>query len=519
MIAAAAAMVAALVGVASSAVAQWTSGDTVNASISAGNVGLTLSGFDKLSANYSSSGILTSSAQVTVHNSSTLPLRTLTASTAIPGGNGSQTLASKVSVKIWPGSCASMPSTGVISATWATMPNWLANQSALAAAADASYCIQSSISATDANSNPSLTLSPVVTVTGNDYNFSTGAVAAASFTLATLASTDPQTVTPGQVGVSLPSGSNLSDVSITMPQKDPDWGTTATTNIDSTTGTIKNQQYTCMVITVTGQTTASGDWSFQLDNSVAPFNRTALTDAMFAQSSYQTARILAKPQSGVGVYTIGGIHKGSATTFNQQVWNDAKGSDGFNSYVWNTPIPAPPPGQPPLTTQVHLCLNIGNTPQSLNPGAGTFSVAQPVLAGCPDQNADPTKDLTQNPAMPAGSGLLTSSIPAGGNGAVVCLYVKLTGLYPHFYIGYSFSIDWKGLLANSGLSSAQQQSLASASAYNWKAYGSDLSTDQAPATLGSDGTLNWSIAQQHTPLEITNGMTVVLTARIPLPAP
>ncbi|GAA4174822.1 hypothetical protein [Gryllotalpicola koreensis] len=486
--------VVASLGAGGAAQALWSANATATTSASSGTVAATASGLDGLGYRFTSSSATSTTTLVRLSNTGTLPVTGFTST--IGYVSGSQALASAITWTIWDAgrnatSCPSAPaasSTGNWGAATLTMPAPATAIPAQAPAAYEGYCVTSTLaSSAPAGQTVKLTLS--VTALDQKWVSATPASAAISFTSP---AADPAVVAPAQAGISTPAGSNLSDVSLTMPQGDVPWGSTSNSNINPTSGQITNQKYTCVIITVTGQSGATGDWSFQLDNSVAPFNGAILTNAMFATSGYQSAQILAKPSNGVGSYTIGGIHQGSATTFNQQVWNDPRGSDGFSSYVWNTPLP------PKQTTQVHLCLNIDGTPPVKAQGAGTYTVAQPVLAGCPADGINPAT---------AGSSAMTSPIPSNGN---VCLYVTLTGLYPHFYIGYTVSIDWAALVKNSSLTASQKAKVLGESAYSWSAYGSDGSSDQAVPTL-SNGVLTWTVAQQHTPLEITNGLTVVLT--------
>jgi hypothetical protein len=488
-------VVVASIGAGGAAQALWSANATASSRVGSGTVAATASGLDALGYQFASSSASSTPTLVKLSNTGTLPVTGFTG--AISYVSGSTALASAITWTIWDAgrnatSCPSAPTTPATGTWGAAAIAVPAPSNPIPAQAPASYeayCVMSTLGAS-APSGQTVKLTLGVTALDQKWVGATPASATITFTSP---AADPSVVAPGQVGISTPAGSNLSNVSLTMPQGDVPWGSSSNSNIDSTSGKITNQKYTCLIITVTGQSGATGDWSFQLDNSVAPFNGAVLTNDMFATSKYQTARILAKPSNGVGVYTIGGIHQGAATTFNQQVWDDPVGSDGFHSYVWNTPLSAN------QTTQVHLCLNIDGLPPMMAQGAGTYTVGKAVLAACPAGGV--------NPATPAGSGAMTSSIPANGT---VCVYVPLTGLYPHFYIGYTVSIDWATLVNSSSLTPSQKTKVLGESAYNWSAYGSDNSSDQAVPTL-SNGTLTWTIAQQRTPLEITNGLTVVLT--------
>jgi len=507
-VAIAAAWVAVGVSGAGGTLAAWSSSVTVpGATLHTGSAALQLGGFDKLAATFSSGTLASTVAAVTVTNTGTAPLRTFTTKAAVVG---STTLAGAVDVSIWPlgtaASCGAAPA-GTAATAWNAAPNWLATQAALAPGATATYCVLSTMAQGAPAQYPGLTAELTVSVTattatgGAGWSATQSAPAFALSTAAAAATTHP--VTPGQVGVA--NGTTGTVVSVDLPTDDSVWASTPNGNIDAATSRIGNQYHVCMVFAVQGTTTAASDWNFTINTAVAPFNGAALSQSSFAPEGAQTARIVSFPSGSSHSYTIGGIHQGSATAIDQLVYGDTRAPDGYQDHTWTTPLAKS------QTAHVHLCVDVHTAAPVAKAGSATYTVDQPVLAGCPAGGA--------NPATAAGAAALSSAIPTGGNGAAVCLYVTVRGLYPHFYIGYTATADWTAAVNGSTkLTQRQKTALLTASPTGAMVYGSDDTATSAGAPTLSKGIFTWTETDQHTPLAITDGIDVVLALTFTLPA-
>ncbi|MFC4243320.1 hypothetical protein ACFOYW_08035 [Gryllotalpicola reticulitermitis] len=505
IVAIAAAVVVALGG-GSIAWAVWSGNASVSGSVSSGNVSISATGLDKLGQQFTVATTSTTPALVKLTNTGSLAV---TGFTGTVSGTSGQALASDITVRIWDAgrnatSCPASVPTGVTpwTGSWATGTiAWPAPATSVPGGGTSyeGYCVISSITSSALTNDAGQTVAPQVTVVGNDGGWTSSATPALSSTFSTPAAS-PQTVTGSQVGITSTSGVSVSGVSV--QSSDGDWPKNPDSDINSQSGQISGQYYFCMVVSVTGQSTSAAPWSFQLDTSAPPFNGTALTNAMFAPSGYQTAQISTFPTGTGTVYTISGLRQGQANTWGQIYNGGSAGPDGYSNYVWNTPITSS------QTALVHFCLNV-NAPAPVEAAAAnTYKVEPATLAGCPGNG--------NNPAVAGSSSGSASALP-GSKGGTACLYIKVDGYYPHFYIGFTATANWNSLVAASGLSSSQKAALLSETP-TWALYGSDNTQDSpTPPTL-ANGIYTWTQTGQKTPQAITNGISVVLLGTFTVPA-
>jgi hypothetical protein len=481
----AALVVLATLGVGSVAQAVWTAGSSVTATVDSGVVGVTVGGFGALDdTEFTTTSPAVGAVAVSFGDAAgaTLPVTGFKVAIAATGGIP----ASKVTLQVWDNgqsaSCGSGPPTGAATATWSSGAwvsqnlNWPAPKSSISRGASEDYCVIFSIAGADVTNYAGQSITPALTVFGLDGKWSSASSATAGFTISASAAT---VVTTGQIGVSDPS-SNI-DVDDTVDVLTSQNGGS---DIDQTTGTIVNQYYFCVAITVTGTNSRAGSWSLQLDGSAAPFN------------------------GNLQNFTV--VSGNAQLSQSQYGW----GWDGKSFRLSGQSI------RQNQTITVTLCGGTyGRPAPQAEEGPDTYTVEQPVLAGCPA--TDPRTHATLNPATPAGAAALTSPIPRGGNGATVCMYVKIDGLYPHFYIGYTATENWSQLLEDSGLSRSQITSLSTATG-QWMVYGSDGTNTNVTATRSYDNrtrsySFTWTETGQALPTAITNGTSVVLVGTFTLP--
>lgn len=523
VVAAIAAVVLATLGVIGGASAAWHAGGTASGTVSTGRTSVSAMGFAQLTQQFEASTQTASKpALVKLYNTGTLPLSGFTSTVAFPSGGSD--LASAVTLTIWDAgqgatSCpASAPSgANEYTGTWgASAFAWPTPAAPVPAPQGTQpyqgYCVVSSMTNEAITAHANQSSYPAVSVVGVDAGWSSAPAAADAFTLAAIS---PTSVAPTQIGVSNGSGSGASTstvVSVALPSGDDKSTSAPTSNLDPTTGVIISPYYVCVVFTVNGTNSAPTDWSFQIDTSVAPFNGAVLQQSMFAPSGAQTARITGFPSASSHVYTIGGMHQGSATSFGTVYNGSGNGPDGYSNYTWNTPITT---GQ---SAAVHLCLNVNQAAPIAAAGAGTYTVGAPKIAGC----------TSTNPA--ADSTAMGTAIPAsnGSDGKTLCVYLPITGSYPHFYVGYTASMDWGAVLAAaSGLTGNQRNALKTATAQTWDAFGYELSStgtrtvqEGGVSPTSTSGTvLTWSETGQTLPLAISDGETVVIRGTYAIPAP
>ncbi|WP_298227784.1 hypothetical protein [Gryllotalpicola sp.] len=408
---------------AAGASALWSAKDTVAVTANAGTTGLTLTGFDALTATYQYPSPLTSVANVTLTNSGTLPLTGFSSTTTVPTSGDAATLAGELAVSIWANpSNATCPTTApsgttAYTGTWAAMPSWLSGQDTLAVGASAHYCIATSISSTNAQSVSNTTLTPQVTITASKSAWTTGAIATSGYTLSAVSAA---TVTETEASISAPDSSTTTVTGIAINQGA---SPTSTSAIDSGNGTLTTPYYFCPVITVSVPNDGQAhSWSIAIDTTKPPYNGLTLTAAMLESNGAYTAKI----QSVVnGVYTLVGAETvgTNGTTLNAVDWANHPGS------VANTPLTYP------QSTNVIFCENQNLNPGVYPAGSGTYSIDAVNIQSCANQ---------ANPALTLSD---------------ACLYASVSGLYPHFYIGWELDIDWTALVNASSLNASDKATL------------------------------------------------------------
>ena len=454
-------VIVASIGVGGAAQALWSANATVAAKATSGSVSLTESGLEKAGGQYSSAATSFGPTAVTFKNTGTLPLSNFTTALA-QSGTGS--LPASITLVIWDnGTTTSCPSSAPNGATkstesWAGPITWPA-LSSLAAGASRVFCLTSSMTPSNVSSAGGTAVTTALTVTGSDNGWSASAAGTVSQSVAA----DPSTVTSGQIGGANPSNVTFSAAGVQSGWGD--WPTHANSDIDNTSGTIKNQDYFCVGFTVTSTTAAAATWSFQIDTSVPPYNGVALTDSMVTTGNAKVSAVSGKPT----LFTITGTQ----------------------------PIKAP------NTADVQLCLDPGDNAPVLAAGSGTYTVGTPVVAACPA-----AKDYSS--ALAA----MGTRPPTTGS---VCLYLKIDGHYPHFWVGYTTSVNWTSVLNSaSSLTQAERNTLATKTSSDWEAYGSDgMSSGVTPTHVqNGDGsyTITWTENGLRLPVAITNGTSVVLVS-------
>ena len=461
--------IVASIGVGGAAQALWVTNAPVTTTVTAGSVAIT-SDFSSLGYTFASTSLATPATRVRVTNTGTLQLTGVTA--AISGTTGSA-LAKAVSFQLWDlgtDSTATCPTSNSVTASnWGAASLTLTKPTSTAALQPGhfeSYCVISSITSANLATNAGASVSPVITFTGADGTWTS--TATATFTLTAPAASNPATVNPGQVGVVGSTGATVTGSNVQGSWND--WPANPGDNIDQTTGVVKDENNVCVGFTVVGSNTTATTWTVHINTSQPPYYGVGLTNSMIS----------------TGNATVGGSGVDFTLTGTQQITSSQ-------------------------TVYVQLCLGHPN-PTVMDAGTGTYSVGTPVIAGCP----------STNPATPAGASAMTSSIPAGSGSA--CVYLPITGYYPHFYIGYKASLAWTTAIASSTALTANQKTALNSgtSWWGWQAYASSGgSAGLSPTTTTTSGgitTYGWSVSGRPAPMEIANGVTVVIVGTFGLPS-
>ena len=258
-----------------------------------------------------------------------------------------------------------------------------------------------------------------------------GSISVPSAQSSSPAPTDPTTVTPAQVGViGTDADSTVGSAAVLMTN----YQSGGTTDI-APAGTIINISNYCIKLAIVGGG-ASHDWSVKIDANQAPYYGTNLeTQAHFnttGQSSVVSgyAHHLAGDPSGI--YTITGVGPVSAAhPF------DSIDLTSQPNVIYDTPITA---GQ---TADVMFCLDNLNSPPApvLAASASTYGVTmQPQIISCSANNYGSSLQGGGSANLTAPS---ASDVANGGN---ICFTTQITGYYPHFYLGWSYSFNWHDLV-------------------------------------------------------------------------
>lgn len=141
--------------------ALWSSTATATATVTAGSIGVSLTGGDTLAVTYSSS-VLSRAGTLVVTNTGTVPVSYSTAATL--GSGSSAGLAGAVQVTAWPmvTSCPTTPPTSALTGTWSSLP---AISGSVAAGSAATWCVVTSITSAQSTSFASAQVLPVLTAT------------------------------------------------------------------------------------------------------------------------------------------------------------------------------------------------------------------------------------------------------------------------------------------------------------------------------------------------------------------
>jgi hypothetical protein len=408
--------------------AYWSDNATVTGTINvtSANPALAVSGLGAVVFTGQSSYIST----LTLKNTGDQTLSSFTAALATGSTTGSDydaNLAAHIAVTVWPmptsGVCGAPPS-GSPSGTWATWPTSPFPGLTLAAGSTAQYCV---LSTWDGTTTPSKQIYPSLTVNAS----SPGGPASGNNALA-LQAVAPITVTPSQVGVT-----STDSVDTTVGSAG-----ILTTNYQSgqntdiaDPGTIVSISNFCTKLSVIGSG-ASHDWSIKIDATKPPYYGANLeTQAHFnttGQSSVVSGYAHHLAGDPAGTYTLTGVGPVSAShPF------DSVDLASTPNVIYNTPIAA---GQ---TADVMFCLDNQNNPPApvLAADPTTYAITmQPRIVSCSANNYGSAlqNSTTVNTTLPSASNV--------ANGNDVCFALQLTGYYPHFYVGWTYSLNWHDLV-------------------------------------------------------------------------
>jgi hypothetical protein len=334
-------VVVASLGAGGIANAMWSASATASASASSGAVAASVSGFGQLNG-----AVLTSSANtagpvaVTFSNTGTLPL---TGFAVHVTSTGSTSLAHSTTLQVWDNGQSTLCGSGPGSAaSWSGRLDaaiaWPAPAAAIPATAGEheNYCVTLTMSPVPAG----LSITPTLTVTGEDGAWLAPTSAAAAFTLTTKAA-DPRDVTPSQIGIS-PANTDTSIGRITLPV----YGTTGDEN-ENPDGTMITPSWACVYVPVA---TTGPTWKVAVNMSVPPFNGAPLTNAALDISGTQTGTLVSTLPDANGVYYVQG---------------------------------------PSSRTSFSFCVE-GKAPKVMSPGPGTYTVSPVTVGSCSDASRLPT---------------------------------------------------------------------------------------------------------------------------------
>lgn len=259
---------------------------------------------------------------------------------------------------------------------------------------------------------------------------STSGTGTSSFAAAAAFQTaSPTTVTAAQLGIS-PATPGTSIVDASIP-------------VDSA-GTIASPYNPCVTVHITS-TSGSQKWEVKVNSTQAPYNSAPVSAWNLQLNGATTGRIVSGPDANGYVYITGAESVSLLYPFGSTDW--------LTKQAVNTPVA---PGQ---VATLYFCISIGasNTAPVLPAvdaasGATNYTVSAPTLVG-------------------AGGGAPTADY--------ACAAVTVTGYYPHFWIGYKFSLDWTALIQAAQTSGQISPTIATALAA--KTLGSQWAQSSGPS--------------------------------------
>lgn len=412
--------------------ALWSDNATVSGTVkvASGNPALTVSGLSALVFTGQSSYVST----LTLTNTGDQTLSSFTAAVATGPTTGSDydpNLAAHIAVTVWSmpsgGSCG-MPPTSSPSGTWASWPSSPFPGLNLAAGASAQYCL---LSTWDGTTTAGKQIYPALTI-----NASSPAGAASANGALALQALAPINVTPSQLGVVSTDSVDTTVAGAGVVQTSSRGDSSPSGDL-ANPGTIITVSNFCTRLNIVGSG-STHDWSVKIDATKPPYYGTDLSDTSNVHfyavaSSYPGANsgsIVGRAQhfstDPAGIYTITGVPGVDAThpfgsAENRYNWVGV----GTYDVIHDTPIAA---GQ---TAIIQFCIDRMGSPAApqLDPSPTNYAITvQPRLVSCGANNYSPSA---------------TMSTTAPQNGTYdICLYTQITGYYPHFYIGWHYSVNW-----------------------------------------------------------------------------